>query len=237
MTDHCDIEYYETIDISSAARASFDDAVSVNRNTDLTVLCGVEIGEAAWHKNIAEQVIKEFDFDVVIGSVHAVKFDGYEMPYSQIDFEKMGRNTAAEYLDQYFDDVFEMIINCDFDILAHLTCPLRYINGKYGMDIDCKIYENKIKSILKCIIERKIALEINTSCIYDGSKYCELMPERWIIQMYKEMGGYLVTIGSDAHIAENSANCFDMPHSLLRELDFKNIYYYTDRFPVQCKIK
>ena len=73
--------------------------------------------------------------------------------------------------------MLEMIEGCDFDILAHLTCPLRYINGKYAMDVDCKMYENKIKSILERIIERKIALEINSSCVYEGSRYCELIPE------------------------------------------------------------
>lgn len=237
VTDHCDIEYYETLDIKGMARGSVDDAVKMNSETNLTVLRGIEIGEATWHKNVAEQIIKEFDFDVVIGSVHAVKFDKYEMPYSQIDFAKMGKETAEKYLNQYFDDMLEMIEGCDFDILAHLTCPLRYINGKYGMGVDCKMYENKIKSILERIIERKIALEINSSCVYEGSRYCELMPERWIIQMYKDMGGYLVTTGSDAHLAKNSANDFDALYSILRELDFKNTYYYKSRCPIQCTIK
>lgn len=237
VTDHCDIKYYETLDIKGVARGSVDDAVKMNSETDLTVLRGIEIGEATWNKNIAEQIINEFDFDVVIGSVHTVKFDEYEMPYSQNDFKKMGRETAEKYLNQYFDDMLEMIESCNFDILAHLTCPLRYINGKYEMGVDCKMYENKIKSILERIIERKIALEINTSCVYEGSRYCELMPERWIIQMYKDMGGYLVTTGSDAHIAENSANDFDVLYDMLKQIGFKNTYYYKNRCAIQCAIK
>lgn len=236
VTDHCDIEFCETLDINSVARGSVDDAVKINSETGLTVLRGIEIGEATWHKNIADQIIKEFDFDVVIGSVHAVKFDKYEMPYSQIDFAKMGRETAEKYLNQYFDDMLEMLESCDFDILAHLTCPLRYINGKYEMGIDCKMYEDKIKSILEQIIKRKIALEINTSCVYEGSSYCEFMPERWIIQIYKDMGGYLVTTGSDAHIAGNMANNFDMLYDMLKQMGFKNAYYYKNRCAVEYKI-
>ena len=236
VTDHCDIEYYETLDINSMTRDSLDDVVKINSETDLTVLRGIEIGEATWHKHIADQIIKKFDFDVVIGSVHAVKFDEYEMPYSCINFAKMGKETAEKYIGQYFEDVLKMIASCDFDILAHLTCPLRYINGKYEMGVDCKMYENKIKSILECIIERKIALEINTSCVYEGSKYCELMPEQWIIQMYKDMGGYLVTTGSDAHIAENLANNFDMLYDTLKQIGFKNAYYYKNRCAVEYEI-
>ncbi len=139
-------------------------------------------------------------------------------------------------LDKYFDDMISMIEACDFDILAHLTCPLRYINGKYHMNADCKKYKDKIERILRYIIDRKIALEINTSCVYDGSGYCELMPEEWIIQMYKDMGGYLITTGSDAHIAKNSANSFDMLYKKLKEMGFKNTYYYKNRFAVQCAI-
>lgn len=236
VTDHCDIEYYKTLDIKGMTRDSVDDAVKMNSETDLTVLRGIEIGEATWHRNVAEQIIKEFDFDVVIGSVHAVKFDKYEMPYSQIDFAKIGKETTGKYLNQYFDDMLEMLENCDFDVLAHLTCPLRYINGKYEMGVDCKMYENKIKSILERIIERKIALEINTSCVYDGSRYCELMPERWIIQIYKDMGGYLVTTGSDAHIAKNAANNFDMLYDTLKQIGFKNAYYYRSRCAVEYEI-
>lgn len=237
VTDHCDIEYYESQNIDGILTNSIQDARKADKNGKTEVLRGVEIGESTWHKNIAEQIIKRFDFDVVIGSVHAVKFDKYKMPYSQIDFKKMGRETAEKYLNQYFDDMLEMIESCSFDILAHLTCPLRYINGKYEMGIDCKMYDNKIKSILEHIIERKIALEINTSCVYEGSRYCELMPERWIIQMYKDMGGYLVTTGSDAHIAENSANGFDVLYDTLKQIGFKNTYYYKNRYAIQCAIR
>lgn len=236
VTDHCDIEYFDTMDIKGMTDGSHKDATKLNEQSDLTVLRGIEIGEAMWHKEVADDILSSFDFDVVIGSVHAVRFTDFEMPYSQIDFKKMGTEVTKEYLNQYFDDMLEMTEQIDFDILAHLTCPLRYINGKYEMGIDCRQYEAKIKKILQEIIKRDIALEINTSCVYDGSKYCELMPEKWIIQMYKDMGGYLVTTGSDAHIAENSANSFDELYNLLKEIGFENTYYYKNRKAIKCEL-
>lgn len=236
VTDHCDIEYYETVDLDGLIKSSAADAKAADNESDMTVLRGTEIGEGFWHRNVTEGIIEKFDFDVIIGSVHAVQFKDYDMPYSQIDFSKMGAEKLQKYLDKYFDDMISMIEACDFDILAHLTCPLRYINGKYHMNADCKKYKDKIERILRYIIDRKIALEINTSCVYDGSGYCELMPEEWIIQMYKDMGGYLITTGSDAHIAKNSANSFDMLYKKLKEMGFKNTYYYKNRFAVQCAI-
>ena len=60
------------------------------------------------------------------------------------------------------------------------------------------------------------------------------MPERRIIEMYKDMGGYLITTGSDAHIEENSANGFDMLYNMLKEIGFENTYYYKNRCAIQC---
>lgn len=236
VTDHCDIGYCETLDVKGIIRGSFEDATTMREQTDLMVLRGIEIGEATWNMSVAGDILQSFDFDVVIGSVHAVKFKGLDMPYAQIDFAKTGKETTQKFLEQYFDDLMEMLEKCDFDILAHVTCPLRYINGKYEMGIDCRKYEGKIERILERVIKRKIALEVNTSCMYDGSKYCVPMPERWIIQKYKDMGGRLVTLGSDAHAAENSANRFDAAYDMLKEIGLADVYYYEKRRAVKCAV-
>ena len=133
--------------------------------------------------------------------------------------------------------MYVMLKECDFDILAHLTCPLRYINGKYGLNIDAKNYRAKIEKVLKEVIKRKLALEINTSCVYKDSVYCEFMPEKWILEMYRDMGGYLITLGSDAHISQNSANSFDAAYEIIKEIGFENIYYYKNRRAIQCAVK
>ena len=237
VTDHCDIEYYKTQNIREILLQSTADAAAADKSGKTQVLCGVEIGEGFWYPYEESKIINEFYFDVIVGSVHAVRFENYSMPYSQIDFSKMDRETVSAYMDSYFDDMLCMINHCDIDVLAHLTCPLRYINGKYGLNITLDRYMNKIECILKSIIERGIALEINTSCVYDGSGYCEFMPNAGILKMYRDMGGYLITTGSDAHTAQNAANRFDELYSLLKESGFKNTYYFKNRYAIQCAIK
>lgn len=236
VTDHCDVEYYDTMDLDTIVKNSISDAKKADADGNVRVLHGTEIGEGFWHPEETEKIIKKYDLDVVVGSVHAAKFDGYEIPYSRIDFAAMGKETVLEYINRYFDDVIYMLENCDYDIAAHITCPFRYINGKYGMNVDCRQYEEKIKQVLACIIKHRAALEINTSCVVEGSGYSEFMPEEWIIKMYKDMGGYLITIGSDAHVAKNCANDFDTLYNMLRDMGFKNIYYYKNRCAVQCTI-
>lgn len=237
VTDHCDIEFCETQDLEQIIKQSISDAKKVNKRGGIRVFHGIEIGELMWHKNVTDEILGKFNFDVVIGSVHAVKLDGYEMPYSQIDFSEIDKKTLNAYMEKYFDDMLEMLENSDIDILAHMTCPLRYINGKYQMEIESQKYKDKIKAILKYIIKNNIALEINTSCVYEGSGYCEFLPEEWIIIMYKNMGGYLITTGSDAHIAENSANSFDKLYAFLTDMGFEKAYYFENRRPVGYNIK
>lgn len=235
-TDHCDVEYFDTLDLKKIVKGSYCDIVSAFDN-EIEALKGIEVGEAIWNMQVTEDILKSFDFDVVIGSIHAVRYEGLKKPYSRIDFSKIDKETIIEYLDQYFIDMQEMIKICDIDILAHLTCPFRYINGKYEQNISPMLFKEKIKEILEFIIKHKICLEINTSCLYEGSKYNCLLPEEWIITLYKDMGGYLISLASDAHISENCGNKFDIVLKKLKAMGFKYIYYYKNRFPIQCLIK
>lgn len=236
VTDHCDVEFFESMDLESIAKNSVADAKKADEKCDLTVLKGIEVGEGIWHKNVYEGILKNNEFDVVIASVHAARFENYEMPYSQIDFSKLSEETILDYLNTYFDDVLETAKVMDFDILAHITCPLRYINGKYQKNIDCKVFEEKINLILEEIIKREKALEVNTSCLSAFENYNTFMPENHIIEKYKNMGGYLITLGSDAHVAKNSANGFDFALKFIKDTGFENIYYYKNRIATKCEL-
>ncbi len=232
ITDHCDIEHADSIDLQGVftnVKKSID-----NNEYPITVLKGIEMGEGIWDMDVTTRLLENNPVDQVIGSVHAARYQNYEMPYSTIDFSKLDIAEIEKYLDVYFDDMIEMICTTDMDILAHITCPLRYINGKYDREIDCRKYESKIEVILKEIIKRGIALEINTSNC--GSNYDEFMPEEWIIKKYKELGGYLITCGSDAHISDNVGHSFDRLMELLHKYDFKYVCYYKNRFIHQCTL-
>ena len=70
-----------------------------------------------------------------------------EMPYSKIDFSQLSIEKVYEYMDCYFNDIITMIEETDFDILAHLTCPLKYIKGKFNI-IKKNINFKKVLTIL-----------------------------------------------------------------------------------------
>ncbi len=236
ITDHYDVEYCETADLHGIAAVSHGEVRATEAPAGVRVLTGLEIGEGMWYPDVTAALIAEHPCDVVIGSVHAVRFDGYSRPYSGIDFAAMGRDTAEDYFERYLDDMLAMLRSTEVDILAHLTCPLRYMNGKYGLGIDCRAerYRAGIEAVLDHIISHAIALEVNTSC--QGGAYDELMPEAWILERYVAKGGYLITCASDAHDSTRVGHEFDALKETLRSLGLRHTFYLIGRDWVACAL-
>lgn len=236
VTDHCDVEFCDRLDLPAIFAHAVADADAEDAKGQIRVLRGIEVGEGIWHPEVAPSLLARFPFDVVIGSVHAVRCPGEDMPYARIDFSSWDETKLNAYMDTYFDDMWEMVLTGDFDILAHMTCPVRYICGKYGRPLDLHRHEEKIRRILAEIIRRGIALEVNTACLVPGSTFPEWIPQTWILKMYRELGGYLLTVGADAHRAECAATGFDTVLPVLRQMGFPDIYCYEGRQPIPCRI-
>ena len=236
VTDHCDIQYYEECNVRAGIEASVTETERTAEEFagQITVLKGIEVGEGLWNSAHTDEILNAFSYDVIIGSVHAVRYKSYTDPYSTIDFSKMSSEDLDGYLSLYFDEVLETVRQIPCDVMAHLTCPLRYINGKYGLGADVKKYEEKISRILAHIIKHSVAMEINTSGI--GAAYGCFMPDKWIVKKYREMGGHLITLGSDAHLPENVGNGFGEAIVLLRECGFKAYYYFQNRTAIPVEL-
>lgn len=237
ITDHCDIQYYKEQNVPALVDSSVAEATNAAKEFEgkLKILKGIEIGEGIWDLGHTAEILIRFDFDVIISSVHAVRYKEYSAPYSTIDFSKMDHCDLDKYIETYFDEMLQMLRLVPCDIMAHLTCPFRYINGKYNLDVDITKYREQINKILEYVIDNSIAMEINTSGI--GTPYGCFMPDWWIIKAFKEKGGYLVTLGSDAHTPEKVGNGFDSAISLLKEYGFDSYYYYENRKAIRCEIK
>lgn len=234
ITDHCDTEFADQQDVQTPIENAVKAVRQVKEPKGIRKLCGVEMGEAMWQREAAKAVLLAASYDVVLGSVHAVRVPGHRMPYSVIDFSQFSEEEIGQYLAVYFADMQEMIETCDFDILTHLTCPLRYINGKYQRKVTLDAYEAEIDRILQMIIQKGIALEVNTSGI--GSMYGDYMPHESILSRYHSLGGYLITLGSDAHESARIGNGFESAAAMLKRLGFSNLYYYWKRIPVQYQL-
>ena len=118
----------------------------------------------------------------------------------------------------------------DFDSLAHLTYPLRYFEGQHGVLVDLSRFSGLIDAILSEVIIRGRSLEVNSSGWRQGMG--GPLPGRELLERYRKLGGWRITIGSDAHRTADLAADFVQTRRLLQELGFAGACHYRAREPI-----
>ena len=226
VTDHCDCEFaaaepvYETVAASVRAARAFS-------APGLAVHAGVELGDPLFAPAFARRLLNDIRFDVVLLSVHAVRAPKNDAPFSRIDFSGWTPAEARDYLRRYFDDLAESACAFDFDVLAHLTIPLRYLTHRFGFVFDPAAYAGQTDAVLRAVIARDKTLEVNTSGAGEGY----LMPDATIIRRYLELGGTRFALGSDAHTPENAALGLKTAAGTLKAFGVTHATYYENRQP------
>jgi histidinol-phosphatase (PHP family) len=189
----------------------------------ITLLFGVELGLlphlAKWH----EDYIKKYPFDFIIGSEHNPKNVD---PYYPEFFE--GRSEEAAYTEYFEETVVNLKAFSDFDSIGHMDYVVRYGPNK-NKEYSYSKYSRYIDPILEFIIDKGIALEVNSGGYKAGLG--EPNPCRDIIARYKELGGKLVTVGSDAHDPSRLCYEFDRIEKLLLDCGFTEYAVFTGRKP------
>ncbi|MGN0182020.1 MAG: histidinol-phosphatase HisJ family protein [Candidatus Ornithomonoglobus sp.] len=233
ITDHVDMWFYKRENTEERIRTCIEQVNSARERYigRLKLLQGVEMAEYLYSPEEAEIIMKLTDYDVILGSVHSVLYEDWTDSYSRLPFGEMDapKEKLIGFMREYFARVAEMAEKTDFDVLSHLTCPLRYINGKFSRGIDIDYFKNEINGILELIIKRNIALEVNTSGI--NTSFASFMPGADIIKSYYDMGGRLITIGSDAHVSSNIGSGLEEAAELLKSIGFRSYNYYEKRMP------
>lgn len=163
-----------------------------------------------------------YPFDFIIMSNHQVgnkEFWTYE-------FQK-GR-TQEEYQTSYYAALLQMV-HCfkDYNVLGHLDMIKRY--DKCGDYPDEKIMD-LVEPILRQVIADGKGIELNTSSF--KYKLRDTMPSRAILQLYHELGGHILTIGSDTHETQHLADHFPEVRRLLREIGFNEFCTFQQRQPI-----
>lgn len=187
---------------------------------ELKILCGTEIGQAVHFSHLAEDYLASHEWDFILGSIHNLRNreDFYFSDFTEAD--------PHEAYELYLDEIMETVEFGAFDSLAHLTYPLRYIVGRDGREMPYERYAKRYDEILSLLIEKEKALEINTTAIKNGGTPS---PEVEIINRYAEIGGRLVTIGSDAHDARYLTSDFETAGKILLNAGIKSYVYFEKR--------
>lgn len=225
LTDHCECNVYRSESYDKSIRQSYFEthkAAAVFQRR-LRVHTGVEIGQPVQDLSAAEDALDSCKFDFVLASVHNVKDmdDFYSLDYGKVN--------VADALHRYFSEIMETIAWGRFDSLAHLTYPWRYITGEHGIPIGGANYEEEIDAVLEALIKSHKALEINTSGL--RQKLGKTLPDLPVLRRYHEMGGRLITIGSDAHRWADVGGGVEEGLFLLHKAGFSHFTVYVQHEP------
>ena len=150
ITDHCDLyPAHQTQEILDYRKQVVEGiAKTIENYSGLEILIGVELGGGFIRPELAQQVIDSQSYDMVIGSVHGIMFRGERRSTSKFDFGSVDEKTMLEYLDGYMDAAIYIAEKLDVDVMAHLTYIFRYINGKYGKNLDSFLESHTILLVL-----------------------------------------------------------------------------------------
>ena len=238
LTDHCECDQYDGAP-EFGGRKYFDSVRRAWRELEetkkqfpkLRFLKGIELGQPLQNLPAALDVLSGRDYDVVIGSLHNIA--------GMRDFYHLGRENLSEtQLDAvfkaYFDEMYEMLEWGQFDTLAHITYPLRYV-CKPGERPSFARYAQQLDRIFKKLIETDKALEFNTSRLLCTD--APVLPDREIFSRYHALGGRRVTLGADAHCPENVARGIPEALDMLREIGYTEYTVFAGRRPQQIPIE
>lgn len=233
ITDHCELAEYEKGQFETRITQSLFDVRKCKRifSGRLAVSSGIELSDTLFDPALTDAVLQNFVFDMVMISHHNLA-DGTDIYY--IDFKEWSQREVEEYMTYYFTSLAAIAKENKFDTLGHLTYPLRYICGKHQIALDLRRWDDLIEETLRIAAQNGKAIEMNTSGLFQ--EIAETMPPCRYIKRFRELGGEYVTLGSDAHTAENVGRGIETAMEMLLDAGFSCFTFYKQRQPLQLKI-
>ena len=218
VTDHCDINGEIEGLHRIPDRETLFHAVSKAKEDyrdKLTILFGIELGEATQYPEEALALLEKYPYDIVLGSLHNLRG---EQDFYWFDFA----NYSDEEAHAFFDRVIEETMGiCDFPhvrVITHLTYMERYM-FRQGRSLDYERHRDGLCRLFRRIVEKGLVLELNTSDLATGYA----LPPKPLLSLYRECGGTRVCLGSDAHEPSAIGRNFDAAKELLLSAGFDTL--------------
>jgi len=235
LTDHIDYDYPPR----GGYDFMFDIDEYINKLNELKkryqnqimILTGIELGLQPHLNDQINSLVNAYPFDFIIGSSHIVDHLDPYFPEYWMD------KSPEEGIRKYYQTIIDNCKAIDgFHVYGHIDYIIRYIPKKYEASFQYSYYDFKeqLDHVLKTIIDSGKGIEVNTS----GYKYgfSHPHPETKILKRYRELGGELITIGSDAHKPEHLCYDFELVPELLKELGFRYYAIFHQGKPIYEKL-
>ncbi|HET9017421.1 MAG TPA: histidinol-phosphatase HisJ family protein [Thermomicrobiaceae bacterium] len=188
----------------------------------LTIRAGVEIGEAHRFPECVQPLTSRYPYDFVIGSLHWVGSESVMTP------QYFAGKTPEQAYGPYFDELLALVRDGDLDVVGHLDVPKRYAPDEPG-GFDAARHEEQIRTVLRACVDRGIGIEINTGTARRPVGVPS--PGIEVLRWYRELGGEILTVGSDGHRPQHVGYRLDHALALARAAGFSHLATFEARRP------
>ena len=213
FTEHLDLKFPTGADITFDIDKYFND---YEKYRSSKLMLGIEVGmqENCLEEN--REIVKKYPFDYVIGSIHVAKGEDIYYPKFYDD------RTKKEAFERYFSSMIDCVKQYNYiDSLGHIDYISRYATFE-DKEIHYHEFTECINEVIKAVLNNDKVMEINTRRLANKEAYNNLTD---IYKAYKQMGGKYVTIGSDAHHAEDIGNNFKEAIIICETCNLKPVYF------------
>ncbi|MHB1452562.1 MAG: histidinol-phosphatase HisJ family protein [Saccharofermentanales bacterium] len=223
----CDVEEY--LRAYLIEKSEFENKYSKS----YPVLFGIEYNYMGHLSEYYASLSARHPFDSVICSVHLL---GDIDPFFNRDIFGLGRfRVYSDYLTCIIDS---LKVSRYFDAVGHFDYLSRY-SGYPDARILYKDFPDYFDEIFRLAIQHSKAIEFNTatSAVFQSMGIDDFLPDPDIFRRYRELGGELVTYGSDAHRSDQLLKLSKQACGLLKEAGFEYMTYFKERKPVFYRIE
>lgn len=219
FTEHYDIHPLRPSEIEPPDLEEYRRNIELLRsqNSPVKIKMGIELGVTTELLPQFEKIADDFPCDFVICSQH---FIHGEDPYDEGFFDMY-----PDWKEDYLRAILSSISSFNkYSVVGHIGYP-----GKYcGQAMRYLENPDLIDSIFKKVISDGKGIEINTSSF---SALGEFVPASCILHRYLELGGEIITLGSDAHYPSRVGENIRRAKELLLSLGFKYVCTFSDMKP------
>jgi histidinol-phosphatase (PHP family) len=175
----------------------------------LRIQSGIEAGEPHLFAASVAAVLAAGDFQRVLGSLHAMEFEGRLEYVNAALFRALDPHALME---RYLQDMVVLVGSSSvFNVLAHCDYPRRYWPAARVGEYAEADFEEGYRAVFRELASSGRALEINTSSPLASAE---------LVRWWWQAGGDAVSFGSDAHQAFRVGDKFDVAVDVVESAGF-----------------
>ena len=194
----------------------------------IKLLFGLELGLQPEVFREKAVLARSYEFDFIIASSHLLH--GQDPYYPSFFAGKTDESVYRDYFQSELDNIRKF---SNFDVYGHLDYIVRYGASK-DADYSYDKYKDILDAILTTLLEKEKGLELNTGGIKYGMR--DFHPTMDVLKRYRELGGEIITVGSDAHDPAHIAEHFDRACEVLHACGFRYYTIFEKRVPEYKKL-